>query len=175
MNMQMYFHSCIWLEAAVTLFTLKEVLVLKQLSRIGALFVLGKNVSFTRNLLRKYCCSLGVKPQELCGIQSDFWFILIEAKQKGSTSSTNAILLLTPFHQPWPRSWSKRKRSNALAQAAQETGGVIFSKGVPEPWGRGTKWHGQWAWLGWGLTLEVFSILNSTLQHTSENHYSNRF
>lgn len=52
MNMQMYFHSCIWLEAAVTLFTLKEVLVLKQLSRTGALFVLGKNVSFTQNLLR---------------------------------------------------------------------------------------------------------------------------
>lgn len=52
MNMQMYFHSCIWLEAAVTLFTLKEVLVLKQLSNTGVLFVLGKNVSFTQNLLR---------------------------------------------------------------------------------------------------------------------------
>lgn len=96
MNMQMYFHSCIWLEAAVTLFTLKEA-YLKQLSRIGALFVLGKNISFTRNLLRKYWCSLEVKPQELREMQNDFWFILIEAKQKGSTSSTNARLLLTRF------------------------------------------------------------------------------
>lgn len=92
MNMQMYFHSCIWLEAAVTLFTLKEVLVLKQLSRTGALFVLGKNVSFTWHLLREYWCSLGVKPQELYGIQNDFCFILIKAKQKGSMSFTNTHL-----------------------------------------------------------------------------------
>ena len=63
----------------------------------------------------------------------------------------------------WPCLEVGQKESdNAFAQAAQETGRVIVSRGVPEPWGCGTKGHGQWAWRGWlglGLTLGVFPAL----------------
>jgi len=80
----------------------------------------------------------------------------------------------------WPCLEVGQKESdNAFAQAAQETGRVIVSRGVPEPWGCGTKGHGQWAWrgrLGLGLTLGVFpALVILCTNNTSENHYSNRF
>ena len=37
----------------------------------------------------------------------------------------------------------------ALAQAAQGSGGVTVPGGVQEVWRCGTEGHGQWAWWGW--------------------------
>ena len=55
----------------------------------------------------------------------------------------------------------QKERGNALAQAAQEIGGVTISRGAPEPWGCSTKGHGQWGWwgemVGIGLDLKGLS------------------
>ena len=42
-----------------------------------------------------------------------------------------------------------RKSGEALAQAAQGSGGVTVPGGDREPWRCGTGGRGQWAWWGW--------------------------